>query len=165
MRVYLSARYGRRAEMQAAVEQIQLAGHMVTSTWVWHADLPEQEDALPPHVLADFESRWSIVNMHDVLRSNILLAFTDLPFTEADAERSVHAQPHIIKERMLELATAGRGGRHVETGIALGVGIKVLVVGPRENAFHRYQAVRRVGGLKQAIEHMEQLHPLPIVDC
>lgn len=32
--------------------------------------------------------------------------------------------------------SVGRGGRHTELGIALGLGIRVILVGPREHVFH-----------------------------
>lgn len=38
-------------------------------------------------------------------------------------------------------AGAGRGGRHVEFGVALGAGKKIIVVGQIENIFHRHPRV------------------------
>lgn len=58
------------------------------------------------------------IDVEDVLRADTLVNFTDEP-----AEYSPHPW-------------ASRGGRHVEAGIALGAGIPVVIVGPRENIFH-----------------------------
>ena len=38
--------------------------------------------------------------------------------------------------------TNSRGGRHVEHGVALGRGLSVWIVGPRENVFHCLPCVR-----------------------
>lgn len=44
----------------------------------------------------------------------------------------------------------GAGGRHVEFGIALGLGKRLLVVGAVENLFHRLQSVDVVGTWEEA---------------
>ena len=41
-------------------------------------------------------------------------------------------------------AAAVRGGRHVEFGMAVGWGLKVVLVGPRENVFHWMPEVSHV---------------------
>lgn len=58
-------------------------------------------------------------DIRDILDADRLLAFTDGP------------------------GTTRRGGRHVEVGIALGLGIAVDVIGPAENVFHLLPTVTR----------------------
>lgn len=57
---------------------------------------------------------------------------------EADLDR--YAEMDIEDVRSCDLLVlfsgGGRGGRHVETGVALALGKPVLVVGERENIFH-----------------------------
>lgn len=52
------------------------------------------------------------MDFEDLARSDMCIAFT-----EAEGAR-------------------GRGGRHTELGIALGLGLRVILVGPREHVFH-----------------------------
>jgi nucleoside 2-deoxyribosyltransferase len=50
--------------------------------------------------------------LQDVLSADSIIAFTEEPRSD------------------------GRGGRHVEFGVAVAMGKRLIVVGPRENAFH-----------------------------
>ncbi len=40
-------------------------------------------------------------------------------------------------------ASAGKGSRHVEFGLVLGLGKHLVVIGPRENVFHTLPVVER----------------------
>lgn len=63
-----------------------------------------------------FDSTTMIIavrDRNDIERADALIGFTEPP-----------------------RSTTSRGGRHVETGIALGLGKRVIIVGPRENVFH-----------------------------
>ena len=51
-----------------------------------------------------------------------------------------------------EACNVGRGGRHVETGYALALGKKVIVVGARGNVFHWLQEVTVVEGWRQLVD-------------
>ena len=53
------------------------------------------------------------MDFEDVRHADVCVAFTEAP-DEAQ----------------------GRGGRHAELGIALGLGHRVIVIGPREHVFH-----------------------------
>ena len=69
----------------------------------------------------------------------------------------------VIAERDLdELAMAGvivvltdgvesHGGKHVETGVAIGDGKRVIVVGPRENVFHSLSEIIVVDSIEEAV--------------
>lgn len=50
----------------------------------------------------------------------------------------------------------GRGGRHVELGLALALGKRVLVAGPPEHVFHRIAAVERHDDLSAVIEALRR---------
>ena len=60
---------------------------------------------------------FAAVDYEDVAAAHVLIAFTSRP---ADGP--------------------SRGGRHVELGLALGMGKRVIIVGPFENVFHRLPA-------------------------
>jgi hypothetical protein len=59
------------------------------------------------------------MDLEDLRSANLCLAFTE----PADA------------------SDRGRGGRHTELGIALGLGQSVAIVGPVEHVFHRLPGV------------------------
>ena len=53
-----------------------------------------------------------------------------------DAWEDVTSADVVVSFTEAPRSSASRGGRHVEYGIALGLGKRVLVVGYRENIFH-----------------------------
>ncbi len=65
----------------------------------------------------------AVTDIVDVLRADAIVNFTD---------PSVEFSPYPY---------AARGGRHVEFGLAMGVGMHLLIVGPRENVFHHHDSV------------------------
>jgi hypothetical protein len=81
----------------------------------------------------DVTSRWidgrvdatdlvsAVEDIEDLLRATCLVSFTERP-TDV-------------------VPWAARGGRHVEFGVALGMGKRLCVVGPRENIFHHLPRV------------------------
>jgi hypothetical protein len=126
VRVYLSARFGRAEEVfQRGQELIQL-GYDVTSRW-YHADADESK--LTP---ADW-ARIAADDLADIERADVLVAFTE-PLRN-DAEQ--------LYANGAWLNAQTRGGRHVETGWALAKGLRVVVIGPRENAFHHLPQVEQ----------------------
>ncbi len=115
MRVYLASRYSRHDEMQGVSDFLGAFGVEVTSRWIWcHTD-----------VVGDFTSSFTQeflnaspelsapLGQHDI--DDLVAADTCISFTSGDG---------------------GKGGRHVEFGVALALGKRLIVVGPRENVFH-----------------------------
>ena len=116
MRIYIASRYGRRAEMVEAARQLEALGHEVTSRWI------DGEHEAVDATASDEERRgWALEDVADIDRCQVLLAFTEEPGA----------------------AGGGRGGRHIETGYALGCGKLVYLVGPSENVFHCLPQVQR----------------------
>lgn len=118
MRIYLAARYTRRLELCEYKAQLEAAGHRVTSRWLLKpervTDAGAPADEAGETLVAEAE-RAADEDVTDVTMADLLLAFTEDPKGNA--------------------AGAGRGGRHVELGLALGLGRWVIIVGPRENLF------------------------------
>ena len=123
MKIYLAARYSRREELLGVRDVLEAFGHEVTSRWLNgshqldNAGIPitdegerrfEAGDPEVDHLRAHFAAE----DMVDVITAETLVAFTEEP-------RSGNS----------------RGGRHVELGMALATGKRVVVVGPRENVF------------------------------
>lgn len=71
----------------------------------------------------------AIEDLVDIRKSDVLVAFTEGP----------------------EVGHTS-GGRHVETGFAMALGIPVVVVGPVENVFHHLHATRRYATWAEALE-------------
>jgi hypothetical protein len=117
--IYLCARFGRQAELRDHRATLQALGYHVTSHWL---DEPDEAPAPPP---LDLERRLALRDIEDLLASDTLLAFTE------------DAGPG---------AGRGRGGRHVELGMALLLKhrsdawtqpspMRVVIIGPLENIF------------------------------
>lgn len=112
-RVYLSGQFEDGTRLCEVRQQLQAAGHSVTSRWLdsaaagpatAQASDPGADTRLGGIARQDFE---------DVDRSDVVVVFNPA-----------------------EACSIGRGGRHVETGYALARGKRVIVVGARGNVFH-----------------------------
>jgi hypothetical protein len=107
-RVYVSARFSRQDELRAIAEEMQRAGLEVTSRWL-HGSEPLRECDLGEHGRG---AEIALNDFADLRAADICFAFTD-----GDGR-------------------FGRGGRHTELGIALALGLRTVIVGPREQVFH-----------------------------
>lgn len=119
MQFYLASRYGRKLELRQRREDLQQAGHVVTSQWL-DTDLRATDLGVTSSGPEDREYH-AQQDLADIQRADVLIAFTEDP----------EAGP-----------VSSRGGRHVEFGYALACGRPVIVVGPRENIFHFLPNVR-----------------------
>jgi NTP pyrophosphatase (non-canonical NTP hydrolase) len=128
MKVYLSARYARREELQRYRDHLVAEGFVVTSRW-----LDGETEDMTENAIKDRD---------DVLDADVLVAFSDDP---------VEFSPHPY---------AARGGRHVEFGIAIGAGMPIVVVGPKENVFHHLGwigGIKHIGGWASALTELIRL--------
>ena len=125
MKFYLAARYSRRTELVAYRDDIESWGGVVTSRWLeGNHQISDGEEANPKDART-----FAVEDRDDVLAADYVIAFTEEP-----------------------RATNSRGGRHVELGIALGAGKRVIVVGPRENVFVWLPSVKHFDGWGEDIE-------------
>jgi nucleoside 2-deoxyribosyltransferase len=119
VRVYLAAPYAARAQVRTYRDELVRVGFSVTSSWldetheIGSGTVGAATD-LPPDDVAAHAS----IDLYDIDRSDLLVVLT------ADQSDMVGG-------------TGTSGGRHVETGYAIGKGLPVLVVGEPENVFHR----------------------------
>jgi len=124
MRIYLAARYSRRDELCEIRRAIEAAGrHVVRARWldgnhqISDSGIPigegfERDDMSGGDSAAVLRQRFAQEDFDDVASCDLFVAFTEPP-----------------------RSSASRGGRHVELGIALGLGKRIAVVGFRENVF------------------------------
>lgn len=109
---YLAARYSRREELCGYRADLAERGVKVPARWL-NGDHQIDNQGLSVEAGRAARTRFATEDLSDVLSADLLIAFTEPP-------RSSNS----------------RGGRHVEFGVAIGRGIPVIVVGPRENVFH-----------------------------
>ncbi len=111
--IYLAARYSRHPQMRRCRDALTALGHVVTSRWIdcHNGALP---DSLDHAALNGDPAAGTAFGQADV--ADLARADTVISFTTAEG--------------------GGKGGRHVEFGLALGLGKHLVIVGPRENVFH-----------------------------
>ena len=107
MKIYLAARYSQHPELKFLRSQLEDLGHTVTSSWL---DIGGKSFTLEE--LENEPDRCSIrgqADLDDVKAADCLIFIS---------------------------SQGGKGGRHVEYGIALGLGKRIIISGHRENVFH-----------------------------
>lgn len=116
MKIYLAARYSRMEELKGYADELAAAGHVITSRWI------RGGNGIPETAAVDMESqRFALEDYRDLSAADTVISWTEPPRVESTA----------------------RGGRHVEFGLALAMGKRILVVGPRENLFHTMPGVHQ----------------------
>lgn len=129
MKIYLAARYERRAEMQTHGHDLRALGHEVVSSWIWTDkkslnDHVLSKQATPEAVREVSAIAWN--NVTEIAQCDAFIAFTEYPG---------------VKENT--------GGRHVEMGIAMMMRSehrsagRMMVVGPLENVFYLADWIER----------------------
>ena len=119
-RIYLSSRWGRRAELRAYRDELIAMGHDVTSRWL---------DAPPETPQTDWSAACEMC-LFDICSSDVFVAFTEAPIT--------------VDTRISGDLMAYRGARHAELGYALSCGwMDVLLVGDREHVLHHAAGIQQ----------------------
>lgn len=118
-KVYLAARYSRDEEMRGVRAVLMALGYEVTSRWI---DCHEGKypGSFTCERLNDDPGYCAAVGRKDV--EDLAAADTVVSFTSPGG--------------------GGKGGRHVEFGLALGLDKRLIIVGPRENVFHTLPRVQ-----------------------
>jgi hypothetical protein len=117
-KIYLAARYSRNDEMRGVRDVLEAFGHKVTSRWIDQHGGNLLESLVAEKLNGDPGgcSGYADADIEDLSAADVVVSFTS-----ADG--------------------GGKGGRHIEFGLALGLGKHLVVVGPRENVFHTLPAV------------------------
>lgn len=130
MRIYMAGRYSRRLELMECRRQLAGLGFVTTSRWLNGNHQISDRGADPSAA-----TRFAEEDLEDVRAAHLLIAFTEEP-----------------------RATASRGGRHVELGVALGAGIPAWIVGPAENVFCWLPTVTRFDRWDDALSKLAVEH-------
>lgn len=113
-KVYLAGRFDRQHEFRRYRDELVDVGIEVTADWLDNHGDAERIASGQEHYsdleLGDFAAS----DLHDVRKADLLVAFTESPDIGSSS-----------------------GGRHIETGFALALDMPIIVVGPRENVFHK----------------------------
>jgi len=110
VRFYLASRYSRGPELRGYRDELRALGHEVTSRWL---DGYDCTPGLSPEDHTKERARFAQDDLDDLSLADVVVCFTE----------SRQENP-------------GRGGRHVEYGVALAWDKTIVVIGPRENVFH-----------------------------
>jgi hypothetical protein len=117
--MYLAAAFQRQAEIHRYGALLEAAGHSVTSRWLASHEDTGAVPGGPPLDTPEFLAQQALEDIEDVQAADAVVSFTS--------------------------PSMGRGGRHVEFGLAIALGKQLIVVGPREHVFHYLPAVRYLG--------------------
>jgi len=133
MRIYLAARYVRREELCGYAEQLRECGHTVECRWLngshqWHPGA-DKVDGMGESVPMEARA-FAIDDLEDLALSDWVISFTERPYSD----------------------TKGRGSRHVEFGLAIAKGKRLIVVGPRENVFHCLPKVEHFNSFDECLK-------------
>jgi hypothetical protein len=149
MRIYLASRYSRRLELCAYRYYLRQAGFNVQARWLdGKHQLSNSGNPIGDNGEALVESggpeaaalraKFAQDDWEDVASAELVISFTEPPRSEAS-----------------------RGGRHVEFGIALARGARVIVVGHRENIFHWLPQVEFYTTWPEALTVLVRTRPAP----
>ena len=127
MRIYLAARYSRYQELQGYATELERAGHEVTSRWI-QGNHQISDKELSEEAAEARRIQFAQEDLADLFKAELCISFTEVP-----------------------RGSNSRGGRHVEFGIALGVGKPTYIVGHRENVFHCLPQVQFFPTWEQAL--------------
>lgn len=117
--VYIAARFSRRHEANALAQSLKALGHSITSRWV----KPDTDHVIPvgqsKQAGDDERRRFAIEDCEDVRACSWMISL------------------------MQEPRDNSRGGRHIEFGMALALGKRLTIIGPRETVFHHLDQVEQ----------------------
>ncbi|MBA3949780.1 MAG: hypothetical protein H0X44_07535 [Acidobacteria bacterium] len=129
MSVYLSGQFEDGPALLHVRDDLLRAGYRVTSRWLNSGFATPATSLAGQPGAAGKLAAIAHQDIEDIMAADVLVVFNPP-----------------------EACAIGRGGRHVETGYALALGKKVIVVGARGNVFHWMPEVTVVSGWDDLLE-------------
>lgn len=131
-RVYLAARFSRRHECNELGHILKARGCVITSRWT----KPDCDHVLPTGIsrqAADHKrERFALEDVDDVRDANWTISLMEEPRGNS------------------------RGGRHIEFGIAIALGHRLTIIGPRETVFHHLPQVEQFDTVEQFVASLAE---------
>lgn len=128
-RAYLAAPYVARDWVRAQASALDSVGWVSSSSWAYEThEISAGTIDTAPQRSAEQVRKHVDMDLEDVARSHALVLFTEN-----------YLRKHI--ETDLPMTS---GGRHIETGYAMCLGLDIVVVGEPENIFHRGGAYTQI---------------------
>lgn len=142
MRWYLAGRMSREKDLAAVAAALREQGHTVTSRWLNGGHkFEDSEFGQANFVLASHAARaLAPMDAYETLKRGRAIAFDDL----LDLQEAEAVAYFSSGGRSDEPAYPGRGGCHVEFGLALAWRKRLVLVGPAESIFHFLPSVQHV---------------------
>ena len=131
MKVYLASKYSRRLELKEHAKTFRAAGHEVICRW-----LDGSHDVYGSDPDND-KKRWALEDLADIFNSRVIICFSESP-GETDL---------------------GKGGRHIEMGLAMAWNKTIILIGPKENMFHYLDNVFQCDDIQQALAELRRMKP------
>lgn len=129
MKVYLAGPYAAREALARCAAELEKVGYTVRARWLdgTHEVVADEAAATPQD-----RERWAREDLQDVSAVDVLVAFTQ-------------AASGCPRDKGLS------GGRHIETGYALALNKRVVLVGDPENVFHSLNGITKVADWHEAL--------------
>lgn len=112
MKFYIAARFSRRPECNTLAHELKALGHTITSRWVKPDSDHVKATGLSQQAADKERQRFALEDIEDVMECDTMVSLMEEPRSN------------------------GRGGRHVEFGLALALRKDLYIIGPRETVFH-----------------------------
>lgn len=126
MKFYIGARYGRKDEALELAIQLERLGHEITSTWI-----RQEEDEMGYTAEEGTTQQMAIKDVEEIGDAEAFIALSEL-----------------------ESNPWGRGGRHVEFGVAVAGHKELIVIGPLENIFHYLPDITQYTNVEEFLVEM-----------
>lgn len=114
MKVYIAAPFQFKSDARARKQELEAAGIVVTSRWI-------DEETSVGFGTPDENRAFALMDLDDVRAADVLVLLNPPGFEQK-----------------------GTGGRHVEFGAALAMGMSCVILGLRSNVFHYDELVLAV---------------------
>lgn len=117
MKVYLAGRFSKRHVLQQIGDVLVAEGHEIVSRWSLRGSDHQIPQGKSKQASDAERRRFAIEDCEDVAKADWVVSLMEEPRNDS------------------------RGGRHVEFGFALALGIRNTIIGPRETVFHHLPEV------------------------
>lgn len=132
MKIYLTGRFSKRHILHKIGQELMLRGHEIVSRWT----LPDSDHVVPigmsPQAADAERVRFALEDIEDIYNCDWMVNLMEEPRND------------------------GRGGRHVEYGMAIALAKRLTIIGPRETVFHHLDQHHRFAATVEHYDTVEE---------